>query len=67
MGDVWLAREAEVDRMVAIKLLRNVSDPKPWAEREIKRLGALEHRYIARLYDHGTLPDKTPWLELLST
>jgi len=64
MGEVWLAQDAEVARPVAIKLLRNVSDSKQWAEREIKRLGALEFRYIARLYDHGLLPDKTPWLEL---
>ena len=64
MGEVWLAQDAEVARTVAIKLLRNVSDSKQWAEREIKRLGALEFRYIARLYGHGILPDKTPWLEL---
>jgi eukaryotic-like serine/threonine-protein kinase len=64
MGDVWLAKEEGVDRLVAIKLLRRTSEPDLWASREIKRLGALEHQLIARLYSHGVLDDGTPWLAM---
>jgi serine/threonine-protein kinase len=64
MGDVWLAKEEGVDRLVAIKLLRRTSEPDVWASREIKRLGALEHQLIARLYNHGVLQDGTPWLAM---
>lgn len=64
MGDVWLAKEEKVDRLVAIKLLRRTSEPDIWVGREIKRLGALEHQFIARLYNHGLLEDGTPWLAM---
>src|SRR5262245_26903937 len=49
MGDVWLAEEEAADRLVAIKVLRNVLDPAVWARREVKRLGKLLHQHVAVL------------------
>jgi serine/threonine-protein kinase len=64
MGDVWLANETGANRLVAIKFLRRAKDPGVWLSREIQRLGALEHQFIARLYSHGVLEDGTPWLAM---
>jgi serine/threonine-protein kinase len=64
MGDVWLANETDANRRVAIKFLRRAADPDVWLSREIQRLGALEHQFIARLYHHGVLADGTPWLAM---
>jgi serine/threonine protein kinase len=32
--------------------------------REVHNLGKLEHRFIARLYDHGICPDRTPYFAM---
>lgn len=66
LGDVWLAEEhgeLGAERRVAIKLLRGISRP-DLAANEVKSQAKLEHRYIARLYNHGVLQDGTPWLAM---
>lgn len=64
MGEVWLAEDTAANRLVAIKFLRHTADADAWATRETHRLGALEHRSIARLYAPGILEDGTRWLAI---
>jgi serine/threonine protein kinase len=60
MGSVYLARDRELDRDVALKVLR---DPAPTADererivREARILASLEHPGIVPIHDVGTLPD----------
>jgi len=60
MGSVYLARDRELDREVALKVLR---DPTPTADererifREARILASLEHPGIVPVHDVGTLPD----------
>ena len=60
MGSVYLARDRELDREVALKVLR---DPSPTADererilREARILASLEHPGIVPVHDVGTLPD----------
>ena len=60
MGSVYLARDRELDRDVALKLLR---DPAPTVDererilREARILASLEHPGIVPIHDVGTLPD----------
>jgi serine/threonine-protein kinase len=64
MGVVWLAERRDAGNLVAIKFLPHASLSPARRERfahEIRTLAKLEHPYIARLYDAGTLPDGTPW------
>ena len=64
MGVVWLAQREDTASFVAIKFLPNASLSPARRERfarEIKTLAKLNHPYIARLYDAGTLLDGTPW------
>jgi eukaryotic-like serine/threonine-protein kinase len=64
MGVVWLAERVDAGKMVAIKFLPHAGFTPARRERfdrEVKTLAKLEHQYIARLYDTGTLADGTPW------
>jgi serine/threonine protein kinase len=60
MGSVYLARDRELDREVALKVLR---EPAPSAEererivREARILASLEHPGIVPVHDVGALPD----------
>jgi serine/threonine protein kinase len=60
MGSVYLARDRELGRDVALKVLR---DPAPTADererlvREARILASLEHPGIVPIHDVGTLPD----------
>ena len=60
MGAVYVARDRELDRDVALKVLRT---PAPSAEererimREARILASLEHPGIVPVHDVGTLPD----------
>lgn len=63
LGDVWLAEERKAGRLVAVKFLWRVSHPEV-AANEIKNQGRLEHKYVARLYNHGVLDDGTAWLAM---
>ena len=68
MGRVYLAREANPDREVALKVVRGVSSSALQRfRREIALLGQLEHPGIVRLYAAGEdavggLP--SPWFAL---
>src|SRR5712692_5897115 len=57
MGEVWRARDAKLDREVAIKVLpANLSnDPEALArfEREAKAVAALSHPNILAIHDFG--------------
>jgi serine/threonine protein kinase/tetratricopeptide (TPR) repeat protein len=64
MGVVWLAERADAGNRVAIKFLPHATLTPARRERfsnEIRTHARLEHPYIARLYDAGTLADGTPW------
>ncbi len=68
MGSVYRAQRDEGDfaQAVAVKLLRaNDADAHEWTRRfaaEQRILAQLDHPYIARLLDGGTLADGTPYL-----
>ncbi|MEO8970997.1 MAG: protein kinase [Ktedonobacteraceae bacterium] len=63
MGDVYLAEDTQLNRQVAIKLMRSEASsyPNPDAvkeaarlfQREAKAIAALDHPYILPLYDYG--------------
>ena len=54
-GQVYLARQQDPAREVAIKVLRSASaSGRQRFEREVSLLASLEHTNIARLYDAGT-------------
>ena len=67
MGDVVLARrvDGEFDRVVAIKLLKAFAGGEELVQRflrERQTLAQLDHEYVARLLDGGTMPDGRPYL-----
>ncbi|HMJ54954.1 MAG TPA: bifunctional serine/threonine-protein kinase/formylglycine-generating enzyme family protein [Polyangiaceae bacterium] len=62
MGDVFLARDVLLDRLVALKVLRSSSDESFVDERRLLRearaAARAEHERIARIYDAGTWKDR---------
>ena len=56
MSVVWRARDRELDREVAIKMLRSLVAPDPAQlrrfHREARALAALAHGHIVRIYDY---------------
>jgi len=66
MGTVWSARDRELDREVAVKVL---DEPRPEAAAamaarlldEARVLARLEHPGIVPIHDVGTLPDGRVW------
>ena len=62
MGDVFLARDVLLDRLVALKLLRTTSDESYVDERrllhEARAAARAEHERIARIYDAGTWQER---------
>ena len=64
MGVVYLAERVDLGTRVAIKVLRDAwVSPTRRARFAIEQrmLARLNHPFIARLYDAGTLDDGTPW------
>ncbi|MGF1671770.1 MAG: tetratricopeptide repeat protein [Balneolaceae bacterium] len=64
MGIVYLAKHRELDRKVALKVLRDAQlSParRKRFEMEKKLLAQLDHHNIARLYVADALPDGTPY------
>jgi serine/threonine-protein kinase len=63
MGDVWLARNAKTEALVALKLLHPRDDEKLEIEerfrREARLAGVLGHRSIVRIFDFLEEPDGT--------
>src|SRR6188474_3019876 len=61
MGEVYRARDTELDRDVALKILPQAfaADPERLArfQREAKTLAALNHRNIASIYGLESTPD----------
>jgi serine/threonine-protein kinase len=62
MGEVWLARDLELDRDVAIKLLAPHADRARF-EREARASAALSDPNVTRLYDYGET-DGRPFIVL---
>src|SRR5262249_30341551 len=64
MGQVWLARDAALDRDVAFKELRPelVENPQMWRRflSEARVTGQLEHPGIVPVYELGRQPDRGP-------
>lgn len=64
MGVVYLGERVDVQRKVAVKLLRDAwLSPARRARftTEQRALAQLDHPHVARLYDAGTLANGTPW------
>jgi serine/threonine protein kinase len=51
MGEVWKARDARLDRVVAIKRLKGAHSSR--FKREARAIAALNHPHICQLYDIG--------------
>lgn len=66
MSTVYLAREKELDRFVAIKVLSPAHAKDQTAlkrfEREAKAAASLGHPSVVQVYRFGHLPDGTPYL-----
>jgi serine/threonine-protein kinase len=62
MAEVWLARDLELDRPVAVKLLNPAADPGRF-EREAHAAARLSHPNVCRLYDCGDA-DGRPFMVL---
>src|SRR5918911_1546257 len=52
MGEVWAARDLELDRQVALKLLGPEADPARF-EREAHAAASLSHPNVTQLFDYG--------------
>lgn len=64
MGTVYRARDTELERDVAIKLLAGAdrsADARARLQREARFAAALEHPGIVPVYDVGELPDGQPY------
>jgi eukaryotic-like serine/threonine-protein kinase len=67
MGVVWLAQRTDAGNEIALKFLLHASLSPLRRERfaqEIRNLAKLNHPYIARMYDAGSLPDGIPWFAM---
>lgn len=67
MGVVWRARDLELDRDVAIKVLAEHAEGEAIAarlRREAQILARLEHPGIVAVHDAGVLPDGRPWYSM---
>jgi len=53
MGEVWAARDLELDRAVALKLLGHEADPARF-QREAHAAAALSHPNVTQLFDYGS-------------
>ncbi len=68
MGAVFLAHDTELDRDVAIKVVRNAGSPEEQAaflvrfRNEAKAVGRLRHRSIVAVHDVGVDPEAGPFL-----
>ncbi len=67
MGVVWRARDVQLDRDVAIKVLAEHAEGEAIAarlQREAQILARLEHPGIVAVHDAGVLPDGRPWYSM---
>jgi eukaryotic-like serine/threonine-protein kinase len=62
MAQIWLARDLELDRAVAIKILRPDADRARF-RREARAVAGLSHPNVCRLYDFGET-DEGPFMVL---
>lgn len=62
MSEVWRARDAELDRTVAVKLLAPTADGERF-RREARAVAALAHENVMHLYDYGE-EDGRPYMVL---
>src|ERR1041384_1816821 len=51
MGEVWKARDARLDRLVAVKRLNAHASER--VEREARAIAALNHPHICQIFDIG--------------
>ena len=68
MAEVFLAREVELRRLVAVKVLRPelaVQDaPRKRFLREARSAASISHPNVVKVYRVGTFPDATPYLTM---
>lgn len=67
MGVVWLAQRTDAGNEIAMKFLLHATLSPLRRERfsrEIRHLAKLNHPYIARMYDAGSLLNGIPWLAM---
>jgi serine/threonine protein kinase len=68
MARVYLARETELGRLVAVKILRRErateEEPRLRFEREARAAASLSHPNVVTVHRFGRLPDGTPYLTM---
>ena len=64
MGEVFEAEHVRLGCLVAIKFMRGNADQAATARfrREARRMSAIRSAHVVRVFDHGQLPEGTPYL-----
>jgi eukaryotic-like serine/threonine-protein kinase len=62
MSEVWLARDRDLDRQVAVKLHTPQAEPARF-EREARAAASLSHANVVQIFDYGEVQDR-PYLVL---
>ncbi len=66
MGQVWLARQIQLDRDVAIKVLRTSGPVEARARRRLHRearlVARISHPHVVQVYDYGETDEGAPFL-----
>ncbi|MEX1364757.1 MAG: protein kinase [Nannocystaceae bacterium] len=66
MGEVWLAQDQQLQRRVAIKLMRDVHGSTDGRlerfEHEARLVARLQHPNVVRVYDYGRADGATPYI-----
>ncbi|MEM9075026.1 MAG: serine/threonine-protein kinase, partial [Myxococcota bacterium] len=64
MADVWTADHLTLGVSVAVKFLRGAHDPtlRERFSREAKLAAKIDHPHAVKVFDHGLLPDGTPFM-----
>ena len=66
MGNVWLARHAQLQREVAVKFISDEALQRPGVrarfEREAKLATRIQNPHVVQVFDHGITADGTPYI-----
>ncbi|MEM6791269.1 MAG: serine/threonine-protein kinase, partial [Myxococcota bacterium] len=65
MGSVWVARDAKLDREVAVKFISSSADSEETLkrfEREARIAARVDHPHVVQVFDFGLLEERVPYL-----